>query len=216
MVKRITLILSAVLILFSLTVFMIAPASAAVRRCDARYEWQTTGGSIGPIRFGEFTAKGECGSTAPNKCRDRARKAAKSCIKQQWDNRWNYYQQNPDIIPQRCSEANNIENYDLTTVCVKRQGGNPQGICFNVIDSSVAAPPLILARRGDIKSALETRVCCKFEQGRYEFPNNQDVHVRLSARTLSSSGNNRCSHNEVLSSDYKIDCTRVRRNVCQF
>ncbi|MDJ0592296.1 MAG: hypothetical protein QNJ72_20270 [Pleurocapsa sp. MO_226.B13] len=217
--KRITLIFSVLLILFSLTVFMTASASAAVRRCDATYEWQTTGGTIGPKSFGKFTAKGECGSTAPNNCRDRAREAAQRCIGTQWERRWQHYEFNPDGFdsnaPEACLEAANIEDYDLTTKCDKRKDNfDPKAICHKNVNKSNAIP-VTVARKGDIKAALEARVCCIFEEGKYQFPNNEDVHVRLSAHTWSNSGNKRCRSNQDLSSDYKIDCTRVRKSVCQ-
>lgn len=222
--RRITLIFSVLLILFSLTVFMTAPASAVERRCDATYEWQTTGGTIGPIRFGEFTARGECGTTVPNRCRIRAREAAQRCIGTQWERRWQHHRFNPDGTlnvafdpnpPEACLEAANIENYDLTTICTKPLH-NRQDICFEVLDTSLNPQNIPLNSRGDIKTALEAEVCCKYEQGQRQFPDNENVRVRLSARTSSSSGNENCRGNQNLSSDYKIDCNRVRESVCRF
>ncbi|MEM7065891.1 MAG: hypothetical protein AAF572_22345 [Cyanobacteria bacterium P01_B01_bin.77] len=213
--KRITLLFSIVLILLSLTVFSVAPASAAVRRCDATYEWQTTGGSIGPIRFGEFTAKGECGSTVPNRCRERARSAAKNCMEDHWSKRGL-----SSPVSRACLSSSNIEDYDLKTVCVKERGAHPRDICFYSIDSRVAAPPLTLASKWDIKAALQAEVCCIYNQGQNkgqnQFSDNKNVHVRLSGRTFSSSGNKSCRSNQVLASDYTIDCTKVRKNICKF
>ena len=65
--------------------FAISPvAQAATRRCDAAFEWYYAGSSPSgrsrPIRFGQFTASGTCGKSVPNRCRKRAKEAARKCM----------------------------------------------------------------------------------------------------------------------------------------
>jgi hypothetical protein len=69
---------------------------------------------------------------------------------------------------------------------------------------------------GDIKRALETSVCCFRDHGLQQFPNVEDVHVRLIARA--SSGNdpqNVCNMRLELEDDYKINCKQIRESVCR-
>lgn len=199
-----------------------------VRRCDAQYMWQTTGGSIGPIPFGGFSAKGNCGSGAvADRCRKRARAAAVQCMKTQWEKRWRHHPRKPNGKPngafdagppEACLGAAKVENYSLSASCVteRKTGQHPNRdvICDRDAHSNNIKKRIRLATAGDIKSRLEAEVCCLYKQGAYQYPDNKNVHVRLIARTKSSSGNPMCSSSDVLSSDYKINCSKVRRRYC--
>lgn len=211
-----------IVILAALAFFVAAPASAATRHCDATYLWETTGGSLGPVPFGEFRARGGCGNNVPNRCRIRARQAAESCIKTQWERRWEHHPIHSDGTqdvgfdrnsPEACTQGNNVLDYDLTTVCAteRKDGLNANRVCHSEAHPSNIAERKTVATKGDIKSALETEVCCKFRDGLHEFKNERDVHVRLLARI---SGNKNCPKNLALSSDYKINCKRVRETIC--
>lgn len=220
------MLIRTIVLLSSLGMLLSASLLAGeVRRCDAKYEWQTTGGAIGPIPFGEFTAKGNCGSkSVANRCRKRAKAAAFQCINTQWEKRWRHHPRKPDGTansaydpqpPEACLEAADIEDYDLTTRCKKRRDNHDSNaICHGHTGAAPVDRPIVAAQ-GDIKSALETRVCCLYREGKYQFQNEEAVHVRLSARTSSGSGNKHCRSNEVLSSDYAINCKKVREQYCR-
>jgi hypothetical protein len=76
-----------------------APYAAGIdRTCDAFYVIERTSAvypppappALGPetltIQFGNFKARGSCGSTVPNRCRQRARDAAHQCMRTHWAN----------------------------------------------------------------------------------------------------------------------------------
>jgi hypothetical protein len=206
------------------------PASAETRRCNASLGWETTGGSLrGAID--SFKGVGECGSPAvANRCRTRAREAVERCVQTQWERRWEHHPINSDGTPspgfdrsppEACLLAANIEGYSLKKDCwtERKDGANARNICHNAQahSSNIREEDIItVSTGGDIKSALETEVCCFFENGTHEFSNNEEVHVRLIAQA--SSGNDpqkKCNMRRVLSDDYKINCTRVRQSVCR-
>lgn len=210
-----------------LTMASTAPVHAIERSCNAEYQWQSTGGSIGPVPFASFTATGSCGNTSvANRCRKRARAAAVQCMKTQWDRRWPHhpitstgapdpnYDRQP---PEACSSGAKISGYSLAIRCpTKRKTGqhpNPAVICDFDAHSSNIAESVLLAARGDIKSRLEAEVCLIYKNGAHQFSNNSKVHVKLIARTRNGSNNRHCRHTSVLSTDYKIDCNRVRERV---
>lgn len=234
--KRITLILSVFLILFSLTMFMPAPASAAVRRCNASLGWETTGGNVKGGIIG-FTGVGKCGNSVPNRCRTRASAAIERCVRTQYERRWEHNPINSNgspspgfdrSPPEACLRAANIENYSLKKDCWTRRINDENSVltCHNISGSESSVPDYIdpngvvnVSTAGDVKSALETSVCC-FNRQRVpwgvDFPDPEDVHVRLIAQ--SSSGNDpqrKCNQRIVLSDNYKINCKRVRENICK-
>jgi hypothetical protein len=203
-----------------------SPLFAEVRRCQVAYVWETTGGTIGPKSFGPFAARGECGATVPNRCRDRARVNAQQCIAQQWERRWDHYPLNSDGTrnfnidtspPEACENAAFVENYDLRTTCVRdrRDGFDPDAICHEGVHSTNALNTVVLGNRGDLKTAIEAQVCCKLNEGKQNFSNNRDVRVRVSAIISSTNDpQNRCNATVPVSSDYQINCERVRATVC--
>jgi len=220
----------AMMLLFTVGFFVSTSLSAdVVRRCDADFLWQTTGGSIGPIPFGEFTARGNCGSkTVANRCRKRARAAAVQCMRTQWEKRWKHHPRKPNGEintaydagpPEACLNAAKVEGYDLSIDCptmrITGQHPNRDVICDLDAHPNNIAESVKLASSGDIKSRLEAEVCCLYKLGAHQFSNNEEVHIRLIARTKSSSGNKNCKNNEVLSSNYKINCTEVREQYCR-
>jgi hypothetical protein len=222
---------------FMLTVLALvlaAPTSAEVRRCDASLGWETTGGNVkGSITA--FTGVGECGSkSVANRCRERAREAIERCVRTQYERRWENHPINsdgsssPDFDrnpPEACTRGANIEGYSLKKDCWTKHidDANPVRICHNESGQEMKVPKHIdragilnVSTAGDIKSALETSVCCFTDHGLQKFPNERDVHVRLIAR--SSSGNDpqkKCNMQLELEDDYKIDCVRIRENVCR-
>lgn len=204
-------------------------ANSKTRRCDASYAWQTTGGSIGPVPFGSFKAKGNCSFFEnANKCRKRAKASVLRCSRTNWETRWEYHPLNSDGSsdgaynqgkPEACTNASRVENYDLTRRCVtERKTGqhpNPNVVCDTDAHTNNIKKSVKVSNDGDIKSRLEAEVCCFYQDGAYNFSNNQKVHVRLLIKAWSNNDNNKhCKVNETLSPDYKINCTNIRERLC--
>jgi hypothetical protein len=227
MTIRSTFALGAVALVFSTS------ASAEVRRCDASLGWETTGGNVkGSITA--FTGAGECGSSAvANRCRERAREAIERCVRTQYERRWDHHpinsdgSQSPDFDrnpPEACVRGANIEGYSLKMDCwtEHKDGVNPVRVCHNASGQESTVPEQFRAgvvnvsTAGDIKSALETSVCCFKDFGLQKFPDEKRVHVRLIAQ--SSSGNDPqkvCNMRLELEDDYEINCQRIRESVCK-
>jgi hypothetical protein len=219
--------------LAALALVAAAQASAEQRRCNASLGWETTGGSLKGSIIG-FTGVGECGSSSvANRCRVRAREAIERCVRTQYERRWQHHPINSDGSqspgydrnpPEACLRGANIEGYSLKLDCWTRRtdGANPVRVCHNE-DGRQRVPSFIdpdgvvtVSAAGDIKSALETSVCCFKDHGLQKFPNEEKVHVRLIARA--SSGNDpqkQCNMRLELEDDYEIDCKRVRETVCR-
>jgi len=76
--------------------------------------------------FGQFLARGGCGSTVPNRCRRRARDAAHLCMQRHWQNL------NIRYVPEEC-RTNGVRNYHIAdlrqaltdTVCNFMSERNP-------------------------------------------------------------------------------------------
>jgi hypothetical protein len=217
----------------ALALVVAMPASAEQRRCDASLGWETTGGSLkGGII--EFTGVGECGNdSVANRCRERAREAIESCVRTQYQRRWEHHPMNSTGAPnpnydrsppEACVRGANIENYSLKKDCWTRRkdGTNSVRVCHNESGNETVpsfidpAGVVTVSTAGDIKRALETSVCCFRDHGLQQFPNVEDVHVRLIARA--SSGNdpqNVCNMRLELEDDYKINCKQIRESVCR-
>ncbi len=189
----------AIIVTLCLGVVMIAwsPAGAGItRECDAKYHWKTTGGTYQGF-FGNFTGKGGCGSNVPNRCRERARDNALSCMSTHWDIRWE------NRRPEACLPAQGAHGYNVgggdgcissaTHQCQSWRHGWP---------------------KGDIKTRLEVAVCCAFgaSHKQKELRCKKDVHVHLNAVV---SGDKKCDANSRLQSDYVIsDCGAVWDKYC--
>lgn len=220
-------------VLGALALVVATPASAEVRHCDASLGWETTGGSLKGSIIG-FTGAGECGnSSVANRCRGRAREAIERCVRTQYERRWEHHSINSDgspspnfdrSAPEACLRAANIEGYSLKKDCWTRRkdGTNSVRVCHN--ESGEETVPTFIdpddvenvSTAGDIKRALETSVCCFKDYGLQKFPDEEDVHVRLIAR--SSSGNDPqkvCNMRLELEDDYKINCKSIRESVCR-
>lgn len=220
------------LALGALALVVATPASAETRRCDASLGWETTGGSLkGGII--EFTGVGECGNASvANRCRERAREAIESCVRTQYQRRWEHHPinstgaANPNYDrspPEACTRGANIENYSLKKDCwtEHKDGVNSVRVCHN-LSGTETRPSWVeekdvvtVSTAGDIKRALETSVCCFRDHGLQQFPDVKDVHVRLIAQA--SSGNdpqNVCNMRLELEDDYKINCKDIRERVC--
>lgn len=185
----------AIIVTLCLGVVMIAwsPAGAGItRECDAKYHWKTTGGTYGGS-FGNFTGKGGCGSTVPNRCRERARDNALSCMSTHWDIRWE------NRRPEACLGAQGVHGYNI---------GLKE--CHDIYCDS----PSQNITKGDIKARLEVEVCCAFgaSNKQKEMRCKKDVHVHLNAVV---SGDKKCDANSRLQSDYVIsDCGAVWDKYC--
>lgn len=177
------------------------PAEAISRHCDARYFWETTGGSIGGS-FNVFRGRGGCGASVPNRCRERARDNILRCARTHWDLRWDRSR------PELCLAPSGVLDYDTSYTC-QRVSGHSQ--CFDRVDGAANPRPVRVVRDGDIKGRLEAAVCCQHGNGRHDFRDNRNVHVRLS---VVSRGDDRCAASATLTSDYRIDCDAVRRSIC--
>ena len=223
MIKQATLSICLLSMLSSASLY------ATTRSCNAEYQWQTTGGSIGPIPFASFTASGSCGNKAvANRCRKRARAAAVQCMKTQWDRRWTHhpitstgapdpgYDREP---PEACSSGAKVKGYSLAKTCpTERKTGqhpDPNVVCDYDAHTNNIAESVTISAKGDIKSRLEAEVCCIYKNGAHQYSNNSKVHVRLIALTRNNDNNPNCRHKSVLSSDYKINCSKVREQLCQ-
>lgn len=174
-----------------------ALAQNITRSCDARYNWETTGGTFGGS-FTHFTGKGGCGSTVPNRCRERARDAAMNCMNTHRDIRWERRD------PEACLNAAGVYDYNVgmapctstaTNQCLSPKQGVPDG---------------------DLKTRLEVEVCCAFGKPasfrmlRCE----QNVHVRVTA--IVTGGDSHCSKTRELFDDYVIeDCSAIWKNICR-
>lgn len=172
-----------------------AHAENVTRSCDARYEWETTGGTFGGT-FGQFTGKGGCGSSVPNRCRERARDAAMSCMTTHRDIRWERR------TPEACLQAAGVYGYGL---------GLPP--CISTADRQCMSPRHAVPE-GDLKTRLEVEVCCAFGRpSQYRMRCEKNVHVRL--RAVVTGGDNSCSKTRELFDDYVIaDCGAVWKTIC--
>jgi len=176
-------------------------ASAKTRHCNANYIWETTGGNVGPVSFEGFSARGHCDVNA-NECRKKARASILRCARANWELRWEYHPINSDgssdssynrEIPDACLNSSHVEGYNLT----------------QEIEGTT------VSENGDIKSRLEAEVCCIYRDGTREYSNNDAVHVRLLIQAWTGNFDNKhCKAREVLSSNYKINCDRVRAKFC--
>jgi hypothetical protein len=87
-----------------------------VRHCDGSYFMVATlvDGSPPPADlgwdFGDFSASGHCGSTVPNRCRERARDTLRRCYQAHWQVRWDR------VRPNECSEQGGVQRYALTDI----------------------------------------------------------------------------------------------------
>jgi hypothetical protein len=75
--------------------FVLASSAAGyadiTRHCNGRYVIRDTGqsGFVTQLPNPDFATAGTCGSTVPNRCRERARDRANRCMQAHWDERWN-------------------------------------------------------------------------------------------------------------------------------
>lgn len=170
-------------------------AHSITRSCDAHYEWQTTGGSFGG-KFSNFTGKGGCGSTVPNRCRERARDAAMNCMTTHRDIRWERR------TPEACLNAAGVYTYRV---------GLPS--CVTTSSNQCLSPRHAIAE-GDLKTRLEVEVCCAFGRpSHYRLRCEKDVHVRVTA--IVTGGSQHCRKTRELFDDYVIeDCGAIWKNIC--
>lgn len=165
------------------------------RSCDAFYQWETTGGSFGGT-FGQFTGKGGCGRTVPNRCRERARDAAMNCMTTHRDIRWERR------TPEACLNAAGVYGYDV--------GIKP---CTTTSSNQCISPKKGVPS-GDLKTRLEVEVCCAFgRSSQYRLRCEKNVHVRVKAVVT---GGDVCGKTRELFSDYVIeDCSAIWKNICR-
>ena len=160
----------------ALALVVATPASAETRRCDASLgSVRPTGGSLkGGII--EFTGVGECGNDlVANRCRERAREAIESCVRTQYQRRWEHHPINSTVRRIRITTAarrkparvaRDIENYSLKKDCwtKHKEGVNSVRVCHNLSgDETVPsfidkADVVTVSTAGDVKRALETGV----------------------------------------------------------
>jgi hypothetical protein len=77
---------------------LIAPSAEAItRHCRGAYIVQVVAAPGSPgngwhtlFPVPNFSAAGECGSTQPNRCRERARDRVNRCMQEHWDDRWSF------------------------------------------------------------------------------------------------------------------------------
>ena len=93
--------ISAVAIALSLTV---VNTHAITRSCDAKLLITKSGKEGFPE---SFSAKGNCGSNVPNRCRERAKEAAIKCAAIHWDKRWDRKK------PEHCEPGANVHDYGI-------------------------------------------------------------------------------------------------------
>jgi hypothetical protein len=94
---------------------LIAPSAEAItRHCRGAYivqvvaPWSPTiNGWHTLFPVPNFTAEGECGSTVPNRCRERARDRANRCMQKHWDDRWLF------TTPAICTAAGGVTGYNI-------------------------------------------------------------------------------------------------------
>jgi hypothetical protein len=101
---------------------LIAPSAEAItRHCRGAYivqvvaPWSPTiNGWHTLFPVPNFTAAGECGSTEPNRCRERARDRANRCMQEHWDKRWLFTGEQPaGIGPVICTAAAGVTGYNI-------------------------------------------------------------------------------------------------------
>ncbi len=185
-----------------------APVTAAERNCDARYTWETTGGSLKGT-FARFNGRGLCGGSVPNRCRKRAHDAINTCARVHWEKRWDR------TVPEACVFTNSdstVENYDLSKRCSHYTWQRPQE-CAWFVDNTEGEPLIheVMAKKGDIKASLEADVCCVHDNGNFRFSNNRAVHVRAG---WTISGDNHCPGSGKFTDDYVINCKAFRQAHC--
>jgi hypothetical protein len=165
------------------------------RSCDAYYQWETTGGSFSGT-FGQFTGKGGCGATVPNRCRERARDAAMNCMTTHRDIRWERR------TPEACLNAAGVYGYDV--------GIRP---CTSTSNNQCMSPKKGVPS-GDLKTRLEVEVCCAFGRAsQYRLRCEKNVHVRVKA--VVTGGEASCGKTRELFDDYVIeDCSAIWKNIC--
>lgn len=95
-----------------LSILMAPSAQAITRHCRAAYIVQVVAPWSPPINgwhtlfpVPNFTAAGDCGSTEPNRCRERARDRANRCMQEHWDTRWLFTR------PAICTAAAGVTGY---------------------------------------------------------------------------------------------------------
>ncbi len=112
--------------LFFVILFFQAPAFSAktTRSCTAKYMLhihhanQQHGGPIAKKEMSSFTAKGRCGKTVPNRCRERAQAAALVCMEFHYNNDFlTTYTNNK--APYYCSTYRNIRGYHIGQLATK-------------------------------------------------------------------------------------------------
>lgn len=95
-----------------------APALAKdiVRHCDGEYRMVATlvdgrppAGNL-EWHFGDYAGRGHCGSSVPNRCRERARNKLETCYREHWKVRWDR------VRPQACTESGGVSRYALADV----------------------------------------------------------------------------------------------------
>ncbi|MGA1841499.1 MAG: hypothetical protein ACMUIU_12820 [bacterium] len=101
------------LTLFCLIIFLLTTISFAsniTRSCNAYYEVTTNHrGETINITLGEFSTKGSCGRTVPNRCRTRASNSAHDCMKAHWA-----LSDRADMFWRPCTD-----NYPITEQCLR-------------------------------------------------------------------------------------------------
>jgi hypothetical protein len=112
--KLILTLLSIILSFPTLNVF----ADDITRSCTASYNLHIHnryGTFLRNTEMYSFTAKGTCGGAVPNKCRKRARAAAKHCMDYHVNNDYNTTYPNADNLqwPYYCSSHKNIRGYHI-------------------------------------------------------------------------------------------------------
>lgn len=96
-----------------LSILIAPPAEAITRHCRGAYivEVVAPGSPVNGWRklfpVPNLTAAGECGSTVPNRCRERARDRANRCMQQHWDDRWSF------TTPAICTAAAGVTGYNI-------------------------------------------------------------------------------------------------------
>ncbi len=199
---------AAILSILAFCTVLAAPVTAAERHCDARYTWETTGGSHKGT-FARFQGRGLCGDSAPNRCRKRARAAIESCARVHWEKRWDR------TVPEACVFRNTdstVKNYDLTKRCA-RYGWQESPACWAFLDNGSETNVVtdVMATKGDLKASLEAEVCCVYKNGNHKFDNNRKVHVRAG---WTITGDKFCPGGGNFSNDYVINCQAFRSAHC--
>jgi hypothetical protein len=88
-------------------------AEAITRHCRGAYFLQVVApgspvnGWYRMLPVPNFSAAGSCGSTQPNKCRERARDRVNRCMEKHWDDRWLFTR------PVLCTAAAGVSGYNF-------------------------------------------------------------------------------------------------------